>query len=207
MEKLPFTEMCTKLKFYPALRKPDGTYYAKKTLVTMKFGLQKHFLKKSSVNIVNSVDFKARKEVFKSIGAAETGRGIRSETWATFFTRRLNKIYESDTLSLNTAMGLLTRTCFESVYYFCNRGQENLRNFQRGLYSQNRPRREEIRVHDKADRKNHRGDDLTENQTNQARMYEMPGQYILLNENLIHLKIDKKKKTHTHTHNNIGLLK
>ena len=43
--------MCSKLKkFYAELGKPDGTFYARKALI--RFGLQKQFLKRTSVDIV-----------------------------------------------------------------------------------------------------------------------------------------------------------
>ncbi|XP_061197001.1 uncharacterized protein LOC133205248 [Saccostrea echinata] len=179
MEKLSSVEMSEKLrKFYAELRKPDGSYYAKKTLITMRFGLQKHFLKKTSVDIINSDEFKTCNEVFRAMLVKIKREGASEvKHKQTISTEDLNKLYESETFSLNTAMGLLNRTFFEIVYYFCNRGQENLRSFQKGDFSVRTDpegKRHVCKVKHREE-KNHRGDDLTDDQTNQARMYEMPG--------------------------------
>ncbi|XP_062610074.1 uncharacterized protein LOC134271878 [Saccostrea cucullata] len=179
MEKLSIVEMSEKLKkFYAELRKPDGSYYAKKSLITMRFGLQKHFLKKTSVDIINSDEFKSCNEVFKAMLVKIKREGAPEvKHKQTISTEDLNKLYESEAFSLNTAMGLLNRTFFEIVYYFCNRGQENLRSFQKTDFSVRTDpegKRYVCKVKHREE-KNHRGDDLTDDQTNQARMYEMPG--------------------------------
>ena len=84
------------------------------------------------------------------------------------------------TCSLNTAVGLFNRTVFEMVYYFCNKGQENLRNFRWEDFSvRTDPEgKRYVRIFTQRDEKNHRGDDSTDNQTNQTRMYEMPGRIL-----------------------------
>jgi hypothetical protein len=37
--------VATLKRFYGEIRKADGTLYAKKSMITLRFGLQKHFLK------------------------------------------------------------------------------------------------------------------------------------------------------------------
>ena len=41
-------------KFYGEVRKSEGTLYAKKSLVTLRFGLQKHFFKTRKEDIINN---------------------------------------------------------------------------------------------------------------------------------------------------------
>jgi hypothetical protein len=107
MEKLPFTEICAKSKkFYAEMQKPDITYYAKKTVVTMRFGLQKHFLKKASIYIVNSEVFKAMLVKLKREGALRVKH-----------SNLLNKMYESETLSLNSVVGRLNRIFFKCFLF------------------------------------------------------------------------------------------
>lgn len=72
MEKLSSTEMSSNLKkFYAEPRNPDVTFYAKKTLITIRFALQKYFLKRTSIDIVNSEEFQACNEVF-NVGQFKT---------------------------------------------------------------------------------------------------------------------------------------
>ena len=54
-------------KFYAELKKVDGSHYAKKYLVTMRYGLQKHFLKTRKEDIINSNMYKDAKQMFKAV--------------------------------------------------------------------------------------------------------------------------------------------
>ena len=102
----------------------------------MIFGLQKKFLKRTdlelTMDIVNSEEFKACNEVFKAM-LVKIKQDWTSEVKQKQSISRedMNKMYEqSEVFSLNTAVSLFNRTVFEMVYYFCKRGQENLRNFR-----------------------------------------------------------------------------
>jgi hypothetical protein len=44
-------------KFYGEVRKADGTCYAKKSMITVRFGLQKHFLKSKNEDVIDSDAF------------------------------------------------------------------------------------------------------------------------------------------------------
>jgi hypothetical protein len=52
--------------FYGEVRKADGTCYAKKSMITIRFGLQKHFLKSKNEDVINSDAFSSANEMFKA---------------------------------------------------------------------------------------------------------------------------------------------
>ncbi|XP_062598942.1 uncharacterized protein LOC134260397 [Saccostrea cucullata] len=65
---------------------------------------------------------------------------------------------------------------FEFIYYFCNRGRENLRELQKTDFtvSVDSTGREYVTVKERQT-KNHRGDDLQDMSSKQGRMYDKPG--------------------------------
>jgi hypothetical protein len=53
--------------FYGEVRKADGTCYAKKSMITIRFGLQKHFLNSKNEDVINSDAFSSANEMFKAV--------------------------------------------------------------------------------------------------------------------------------------------
>ncbi|KAL4227037.1 AP-2 complex subunit sigma [Mactra antiquata] len=115
-------------RFYSNARKKDGEKYSKKSLVTIRFGLQQLFNKMRDDDIINDTDFKKSKETFKAIlvslkleGKAETKhKDIISET-------DLKKLYNSEVLSIDNPDTLLNKVFLDNLLHFSKRGRENLR--------------------------------------------------------------------------------
>lgn len=53
-------------KFYAELRKKNGELYSKSSLISIRYGLQRHILKLKGVNIINNHEFKSANDVFKA---------------------------------------------------------------------------------------------------------------------------------------------
>ena len=71
-------------KFYAVLKKVDGSHFAKASLVTLRYGLQKHFLKTRKENIINSNMYKRRQRDVQSCACKhEKGRHWGNKTEGT----------------------------------------------------------------------------------------------------------------------------
>ena len=67
LNTVPVDELDKVLKhFYVDVRKQDGEKYTKKSMVTNRFGLQKHFLKHRDIDIINDKLFQASNDTFKA---------------------------------------------------------------------------------------------------------------------------------------------
>ncbi|CAC5389342.1 KCTD1_15 [Mytilus coruscus] len=89
----------------------------------------------------------------------------------------LQKLYKHEHFSLNTPEALQKRVFFEYLYYFCNRGRENIRDVQRDDFELKRDAKglRYVRVKVVRQTKNQRGDDFTDVDDKDGRMYEIPG--------------------------------
>ena len=54
-------------KCYAEIRKTDGELYAPKSLMTIRFGLQKHFIQKRNEDIINDVGYAEANTMFKAM--------------------------------------------------------------------------------------------------------------------------------------------
>jgi hypothetical protein len=64
IEHLTEADLVTFLKkFYVSVRKQKGEYYSKKSMISLRYGLQRHFLKIREKDIVNNADFKAANDM------------------------------------------------------------------------------------------------------------------------------------------------
>ena len=68
---------------------------------------------------------------------------------------------------------------FEYLFYFCNRGRENLRDVNKNDFELCRDGqgRKYVSVKVQRQTKNHRGDNLTDDNSKDGRMYEIPGRF------------------------------
>ncbi|XP_033756092.1 uncharacterized protein LOC117338811 [Pecten maximus] len=165
-------------KFNEDIRKANGEFYAKKSMISVRFGLQRHFVKKRDEDIINDADFKSANDVFKAVLVRISKLGVsESKHKPPITTEDLDKLYNHGVFDVSTSSGLLNRVFFEFMYFFCKRGRENLRSLKKSDFV--------IRVDSQGKRyvvmktehqtKNHRGDDLQNEHFSQARMYEIPG--------------------------------
>ena len=61
-------ELCECLRsFYAEVRRTNGELYAKRSMITIQYGLQRHFLKTKSIDIVNGEEFKRANYIFAAV--------------------------------------------------------------------------------------------------------------------------------------------
>ena len=124
-------------------------------MISIRYGIQSHFLKVRDIDIVNNVGFKPANLVFQAM-LIKLKQPIQNDD--------LKKLYDS--FDLNVSADLQNKVFIEFMLYYCNRGRENLRDLQKS----------DFQIHGSGDKtfvvlkdhstKNHRGDenDCTESQ-------------------------------------------
>jgi len=66
--QLPKAELNDFLRqFYAEARKHDGSLYTRNALISLRYGLQKHFSKMCDCDIVNDREFSSSSELFSSV--------------------------------------------------------------------------------------------------------------------------------------------
>lgn len=169
-------------KFYAEIRKQDGSFYAKKSFVTLRFGLQKHFLKTRQDDIINSDAFKSSNEMFRAVLVKMKKHGLGDTVHKDPISPEdLEKLYTCEVFSKDSAETLQQRMFFEYMYYFCNRGRENLREIQKDDFEIKNDSTElkYVMMTKRRQTKNHRGDEFDIDER-EARMYEKRGRYIYI---------------------------
>ena len=164
-------------KFYCNVRNRNGEPYVKKTMISIRYGLQKKFEKSHKFDIVNDDRFKDSNDIFhaclkkmKKDGAGESKhKEVISE-------EDIKRLYSTLTLSTKTPKSLQYKVFFELMMFMCNRGRENLRNMTKEDFVVDTDaggRRYVVYVKKRLS-KNHQGgvDDLDDGG---GRMYEKPG--------------------------------
>ncbi|XP_069138967.1 uncharacterized protein KIAA1958-like [Argopecten irradians] len=171
-------ELCEILrKFYCAARKKDGSMYAKKSMISIRYGLQKSFEKSHGIDIINDVGFKTANDVFHAsmVKIKKEGAGeVKHKEIINVADMKV--LYDSGVFSTETPKTLQQKVFFELMLYFCNRGRENLRNMTRNDYTvqSDADGRRYVTCSVSRLTKNHRGDTADDDQDG-GRMYEQPG--------------------------------
>jgi hypothetical protein len=66
-EQLPKQDLCEKLRtFYASLRNKKGEFYSKKSMISIRYGIQRHFLKVRKFDVVND-KIKKNKKNFEKV--------------------------------------------------------------------------------------------------------------------------------------------
>ncbi|XP_062593498.1 uncharacterized protein LOC134254976 [Saccostrea cucullata] len=167
---------CLLRKFYAETKRVNGEVYAKKSMISLRYGLQKHFLKTRKEDIINDEAYKTSNEMFKAVLVKLKKDGVgESKQKEPITPEDLSKLYDTE-FSTETPTALQKKTIFEYIYYFCNRGRENIRELQKEDFtiSTDSTGREYVTVRERQT-KNHRGDDLMDTSVKQGRMYDRPG--------------------------------
>ena len=131
IEQLPVEDLRSLLKgFYAAARNQEGHYYSKKSMISIRYGIQSHSLKVRDIDIVNNVGFKPANLVFQAmlIKLKQEGKGI-SVHKPPIQNDDLKKLYDS--FDLNVSADLQNKVFIEFMLYYCNRGREHLRDLQK----------------------------------------------------------------------------
>ena len=171
------SELCTLLRnFYAGVRRPNGGLYAKKSMISIRYGLQRHFQKISDVDIVNDNNFKTANGVFSAmlVKLKAEGKGaIRHKQ--PIMKEDMNKIMLSTAVDQSTPRGLQNKVFIDIMIHLCNRGRENLREMMKTdfhIQTDSTGLRYVSLSRDMLT-KNHRGIDDNE-ESQQGRMYETP---------------------------------
>ena len=112
-------------KFYAGLRKDDGSYYTKKSMRGIRYGVRRHFLAVRSIDVAKVDLFVQSNKLFKALmvklkregkGSVEHKIPISKEDIAKIFA----------VLDITTPQGLQDKVFIDIMVYFANRGRENL---------------------------------------------------------------------------------
>ena len=112
-------------QFYAAARKPDGSLYMRNGLLSLRYGLQKHFSKMCDCDIINDAEFSSS-ILISSCQHEKQGKGAIQHKQP-ISSDDFNKLYTSDVLSTSHPVKLQNKVFIDIMMYLCNRGQENLR--------------------------------------------------------------------------------
>ncbi|XP_041475625.1 uncharacterized protein LOC121424096 [Lytechinus variegatus] len=158
--------------FYAELRQGNGESYAKRSMITLRYGLQRHFLKHRQFDICKDAAFDGCNEMFKAILhklKAEGKGAIRHKDPVT--PEDMNKIRES--FDLTVPKDLQNKVFLDLMLHLCNRGRENLRQMKKDDFAVQTDSANQRYVHVVRDMitKNHRGELNHDEESQGGRMY------------------------------------
>jgi integrase len=173
-EQLPKQDLCEKLRtFYASLRNKKGEFYSKKSMISIRYGIQRHFLKVRKFDVVNDADFKPANLMFNAMLVKLKQLGLAVTVHKPPIAKEdLGKLYNS--FDLNSPVGLQNKVFIDFMLYFCNRGRENLRTLKKEdfqFFGRNDERYVQLRDHFT---KNHRGD-TNDDESQGGRLYPVLG--------------------------------
>lgn len=138
--------------FYPSARTAKGEFYSKKSMLSVRYGLQKHFEKVVGIDIVNAPEFVRSNKIFQAVLVKLKQEGKCHVQHKDPLSREdLRKLY--DVFDLSTPRGLQNKVFVDFMVFFCNRGRENLREIRKNDFVINE---RYIEMRDMAT-KNHKG--------------------------------------------------
>lgn len=170
LERKPALELCSFLrKFYTEVRQVSGKLYARKSMITLRYGLQRHFKKMSRLDIITDEQFKEANEVFSIILVKLKAMGKDAIKRKNPITEEdMQKIMASSALDQSTPRGLQNKVFIDLMLHLCNRGRDNLREITKV----------DFRVEVSAQGLEYvtlRTEDGSETGDGEMRMYEIPG--------------------------------
>lgn len=168
-------------RLYANIRKKDGQRYTRKSMLTVRFGLQRLFLKCRDLDIINDDRFRRSKESFKAVLCDLKKGGLGdSKHKAVIIEQDLKRLYDSSALSTETPEGLQNKVFFEYMLNFCNRGRENLRDLKKDDFEIcSDGNRDYVTLKSSKLTKNHRGDEKEQQSEDANRMYDDRGIHCL----------------------------
>ena len=183
VKEKPSEEICDVLKkFYCGARKKYGSTYAKTTMISMRYGLQKSSHKSNGIDIVKNDTFKRANEVFSAclVKIKKEGTSVVKHK-DVIIEGDIKRLYESGVFSTESPKTLQKKFFFlRSCCFFCNRGRENLRNMRSDDYVIKEDpdgRRYAVSAVSRLT-KNHRGEGGDDgSNANAVRMYDRPGMF------------------------------
>ena len=115
---------------WPELKRQDGEEYCKKTLISIRCGLQRYFIRSRKIDIVGDDTFRESNEIFHCVMVKlkKEGKGVVNHK-EPISTDDMNKL--QNFLNVDTPDGLQGTVFIDMMMFFCNRGRENLREFRK----------------------------------------------------------------------------
>ena len=160
-------------KFYAGARNKQGKLYSKKSVQSIRYGIQRHFLAKRGIDIVKGSDFPVSNKAFKALLVKLKQEGKASvQRHPTITKPDMDRIQSC--LDISTASGLQHKVFVDIMVYFANRGMENLRVMKPDdfvLHTEAENNREFFTLRDMGT-KNHSMDD---EESQGGRMYSIQG--------------------------------
>ena len=162
-------------RFYIAARKTNGERYKVNSLKSLRFALQRHFLEKREVDIIDDMRFKTSGVVFDNVLKETKADGFGdTEHYPEVEPEDLTKLYSS--FDINTPTGLLEIVWFNIMYFLCRRGRQNLRKmtkYSHAVSTDATGRRYIHKTNGKGEAdKNHNENDDTNDTTGEGVIYE-----------------------------------
>ena len=172
LERKPALELCTFLrKFYTEVRQVSGKLYARKSMITLRYGLQRHFKRTSRLDIITDEQFKEANEVFSIILVKLKAMGKDAIKRKNPITEEdMQKIMASSAVDQNTPRGLQNKVFIDLMLHLCNRGRDNLREITKVDF------RVEVSPQG-LEYVTLRAEDGSEAGDGEMRMYEIPGKW------------------------------
>jgi hypothetical protein len=116
------------INVYAEIWKKDGELYSHSSLISIRFGMQRHFQSLRKFDIINDVAFKLSNEMFKSVMTLLKQSGKANVQHKDVITEAdMEKLYTSKTLDIATAQGLQYIVFIDIMFYTCRGCRENLR--------------------------------------------------------------------------------
>ncbi|XP_071494109.1 zinc finger MYM-type protein 2-like [Diadema antillarum] len=161
--------------FYAEVRRGDGELYAKRSMITIRYGLHRYLLKHRQVDITKDDAFQSSCEMFNAVlhMLKTEGKGvIRHKDPIT--TEDMDKIRQSSAVDPTTPKGLQNKVFLDLMLHLCNRGRENLRQMKKDDFAVDKDSANQRYVHLVRDMttKNHRGGADDDEKSQCGRMYE-----------------------------------
>ncbi|CAC5410634.1 KCTD1_15 [Mytilus coruscus] len=173
-ERFSKEEMCSTLKdFYASVRNKKGEYYSKKSMISIRYGIQKHIAKIREFDVVNDPAFKPANVIFNAMLVKLKGMGLAAQNHKSPVSEEdLGKMYTY--FDVNTPCGLQNKVFLDFMIYFCNRGRENLRALKKSdfkFYGHGPSKYVQLRDHST---KNHKGDSAYDTESQGGRLFVTP---------------------------------
>ena len=124
----------TLAKFYIGARTKKGELYKLNSMKGIRFSLQRYFLNKIEIDIINNEKFKECNTVFENVLKAikASGKG-ETKHYAEIEPEDLQKLFEN--MDVNNPTGLQELVWFNIMYFLIRRGRENMRKMDRNSFS------------------------------------------------------------------------
>ncbi|XP_072048836.1 uncharacterized protein [Amphiura filiformis] len=132
IHELEPVELATHLaSYYFNARTVTGELYKRSSLDNFRHGINRYLRSppyNKKFDIIKDVEFREANDNFRAALCDLKSEGKGNTThYPTISSADLQKLYSSEELSIHTPRGLFNKVQFDVRYYFCRRGQENIR--------------------------------------------------------------------------------